>query len=62
MDTLLNSRVAFSVFGTDIYWYGVIITFSIILAFIIAFFLCKRKGLNKDLPYYIIISILQPFS
>ena len=58
MDILLVDRVAFTIFNIDVYWYGIFITLGIFLAFIIAFFLCKRKGLDKDMPYYIIISIL----
>ncbi len=58
MKSIINARVAFSVFGVDIYWYGIFITLGILSAFIIAFFLCKRKKLDKDLPYYILISIL----
>ena len=58
MESLLNSRVAFSLFGVDIYWYGVFITLGILSAFIIAFFLCKKKSLNEDLPYYILLAVV----
>lgn len=52
------SRVAFTIFGRDIYWYGIIITFAIVLAFVLAFVLAKRRSLNSNLPYEIIIAIL----
>ena len=58
MKSLLNSRVAFTLFGIDVYWYGVFITLGILSAFIIAFFLCKKKGLNQDLPYYILLAVV----
>ncbi len=55
---LLMDNVAFYIFGQPIYWYGVIITSAIILAFVLAFVLCKRKGLSSNLPYEILIAIL----
>lgn len=51
-------RVAFSVFGVPIYWYGIMITLGIIVAFGLSFLLCKRKGLSSNIPYEIIIAIL----
>ena len=58
MEKLLNSRVAFTLFGIEVYWYGVFITLGILSAFIIAFFLCKKKGLNQDVPYYILLAVV----
>ena len=58
MEKLLNSRVAFSLFGIEVYWYGVFITLGILSAFIVAFFLCKKKGLNQDTPYYILLAVV----
>lgn len=58
MTNLLLNRVAFSIFGIDIYWYGIMITLGIIVAFLLAFSLCKRKGLKDSIPYEIIIAIL----
>lgn len=43
------SRVAFSVFGKDIYWYGVLIAISVILAIVLATREARRKGINPDL-------------
>lgn len=54
----MNSRVAFTLFGVDVYWYGVLITTGILAAFIIAFFLCKKKGLDQDMPYYILLAVV----
>ena len=58
MENLLNSRVAFSIFGIEVYWYGVFITAGILAAFIISFVLCKKKNLNQDLPYYMLIAVV----
>ena len=55
---IICDRVAFELFGRPIYWYGIIITGAIILAFVLAFVLCKRKNLDMNLPYEILIAIL----
>ena len=49
-------RVAFSVFGEPIYWYGLIITFAIVLDFILLGFLCKKYGYDKDMPFDLVLS------
>ena len=58
MNNYLLGRVAFNIFGVEIYWYGIFITLAIVTALIISFVLCKRKGLSSNLPYEIIIAIL----
>lgn len=58
MTNFIANRVAFTIFGVDIYWYGVIISTAILIAFLIAFALCKRKGHSSNVPYEIIIAIL----
>lgn len=42
------SRVAFNLFGKDIYWYGVIIMFGILAAFIHAWLRCRQEGVKTD--------------
>ena len=42
------NRVAFSVFGFDIYWYGVIFAFTIIRGASVAIYLGKKLGINDD--------------
>ena len=42
------NRVAFSVFGFDIYWYGVIFAFTIIRGASVALYLGKKLGINDD--------------
>ena len=42
------SRIAFSLFGKDIYWYGIIIACGFILAVVYAMVRAKNFGLNDD--------------
>ena len=42
------SRIAFTVLGKDIYWYGVIIACGFVLAVIYAMTRAKQFGLNDD--------------
>lgn len=41
-------RVAFSLFGKDIYWYGVIIMLGIVAAFVHALVRAKQEGVKSD--------------
>lgn len=47
VEVFLN-RVAFSVFGFDIYWYAVCITFGAVLGFAYAFWAAKEHGVESD--------------
>jgi phosphatidylglycerol:prolipoprotein diacylglycerol transferase len=40
--------VAFTVFGHDIYWYGIFISLSVVLAVIMVYREARRKGLDAD--------------
>ncbi len=42
------NRVAFSLFGKDIYWYGIIIGFGVLLAFIYGLREAKRVGFDTN--------------
>ena len=44
----MNNPVAFDLLGFEVMWYGVLIGFGIILAFILAYKNAKKKGLNFD--------------
>lgn len=46
--SLAIDRVAFSVFGIDIYWYGIIIAVGVILAFIYAMKRSRQFGIISD--------------
>lgn len=58
MDCLAVDRVAFSLFGLDVYWYGVIITAAMLLSFFIVLGLCKNKGQPKELAYDMVFFII----
>lgn len=59
MNTLLEvNRVAFSIAGVDVYWYGIIITSGIIVAILVATLYCKLKKIRTDLPLTIALIIL----
>ena len=45
------SPVAFTVFGKDVFWYGIIITVGIILAVLYAFMRAKQSGIKPDHMY-----------
>ncbi|MDF2594585.1 MAG: prolipoprotein diacylglyceryl transferase, partial [Clostridia bacterium] len=44
----INS-IAFQVFGTPIYWYGIILTTGIILGTVLASYIAKKEGLDSEL-------------
>ena len=46
--TLDPSPIAFTVFGKDIFWYGIIIAFGFIKAYVYMSARCKEFGLNSD--------------
>lgn len=53
------SPVAFSVFGLDVYWYGLIIGFGILAGLIIAMNLAKRNGIDEALyPDFLIYALI----
>ena len=59
MDKFLEvDRVAFSIKGYDIYWYGLIICAAIVVAVLVATLFCKKKGYNTDMPLNIALVIL----
>lgn len=58
MDKLLVERVAFTIFGLDIYWYGIIITSAILIGFGLLFVLRKRAGLGADAPFDLMLFVV----
>jgi len=46
--TLDPSPVAFTVFGKDIYWYGLIIAFGFLMAYVYMSARCKHFGITSD--------------
>ncbi len=41
-------KIAFTVFGHGIAWYGILITFGMVLAVLLALHLCKKEGITSD--------------
>ncbi len=41
-------RVAFSLFGKEVYWYGIILTLGIVVAFVHAYLRAKDEGIKGD--------------
>ena len=56
MNLLAVDGVAFSIFGEPIYWYGLIITFAIVLDFVLLTLLCRKYGYDKDMPFDLVLS------
>ena len=56
MNFYLIDRVAFSIFGLDVYWYGLIITSAIILDFFLLARFCKKYGYDRDMPFDLVLS------
>ena len=53
-------RVAFSIGGADIYWYGVCIAFGLCLALVFAFRRCTEFGIDADsMVDVILIGVVQ---
>ncbi len=48
IEEFVVDRVAFSVFGKDIYWYGVIIMLGMLAAFIHAYVRCRQERISTD--------------
>ena len=48
IDEFTLDKVAFTIFGRDVAWYGVIITTGIILAFLYVYLRTKKDGLLFD--------------
>jgi len=49
-NNLLLDRVAFTIFGFEIYWYGIFMCAAIISAIVVAMFFCKKRGMSIDEP------------
>ena len=58
MNKLGVSRVAFTIAGTEIYWYGIIMCLSILIAICVATLLCKVKKYDTDMPINIALVVV----
>lgn len=60
MENLLVDRVAFSIFGMDVYFYGLIITLAIVIDFFAFMLLVKKFGYDKEMPYDLVFAVVLP--
>lgn len=51
-------RVAFSIFGNDVYWYGIVITLGIILAFGLYLLLSYKRRIDLDFSLELFIWVI----
>lgn len=51
-------RVAFTVFGVDVYWYGIIMAIAIFACVALAMGLCKAKKIDTSAPLEIFLAIV----
>lgn len=58
MNILSMNRVAFTIFGVDIYWYGVIISSAILVAYVVSLFLAKMKHKDSEICFELLIAIV----
>ena len=58
MNLMAINRVAFSIAGYDIYWYGIIISVAILVAYLVSLVLVKIRKLENDLSFEILISAI----
>ena len=48
--------IAFHFFGLPIYWYGIIIALSILVAVFVGTWLCKKLGYKEEIPFEVMIA------
>ncbi len=49
------NNVAFSIFGKDVYWYGIVIAFGFALAVFVGLYLAKKYGMKAETIFDIVI-------
>lgn len=52
------SKIAFTIFGIDVYYYGLIITGAIIVCLVVAFLLTKAKKLDGSMPIEVFLATI----
>lgn len=58
MESLFLNRVAFSLGGFDIYWYGIIMASAIVVAFLLAIVLFKKKGYDSNVAFEAFLAVV----
>lgn len=60
MKSLFLNRVAFSIGNFEVYWYGIIMACAILVAFVLAIFLYKKKGEGTTFAFEAFLSTVIP--
>lgn len=47
--------IAFTIFGLDVHWYGLIISIGLVAAIVLACFIAKYRDFDKDTPFELIL-------
>lgn len=55
---IISGRIAFTIFGVDVYWYGVIMAAAILACVLVAMLLCHFKKINTSYPLEIFLAIV----
>lgn len=57
MKNMICEYSGFSLFGLEIKYYGIIMAISFAVALLVAIHLAKKKGMNENLPYVLLIIV-----
>ncbi len=52
--------IAFTIFGLDVYWYGIIIACGLILALVLAYFIAPMRDFKREDPLEMILWLFPP--
>jgi phosphatidylglycerol:prolipoprotein diacylglycerol transferase len=50
--------IAFTIFGLDIHWYGIMIATGILAAYLVCSYLIKKRNFNPDIPFELLILLV----
>jgi len=48
-------RIAFELFGISVSWYGIIIVTGVLVALLVAVWLCKQRKISTDTPFELLV-------
>lgn len=55
---IISERIAFNIFGVDVYWYGIFMALGIFACAIFAVIFCKLKKIDTSTPIEIFLAIV----
>jgi len=53
-----NSNVGFQIFGLHIAYYGIIISFGLLIGIILCDLLCRKRGYDSNIPYTLVLFLV----